>query len=282
MKSRARRLALSTLLVFAAASGQVAGSPPPEKITTVYGQSIHYVEAGQGPAVILLHGLGGTKEHWDATFPVLASKYRVYAIDQLGFGRSDKPLIEYTIATWVDFLQGFMQSQNIPRATVVGNSMGGWIALDFAATHPEMVDKLVLVDASGLAGRIPVDILAPSSIAAWKTLLASVFYDKKIVTDDAARQAFTDRLRNNDGYTIERALAGFARPQFEDERLKSIHAPTLVVWGRNDGLVPVEDANKFGRGIPGARVVVIEQCGHVPQIEKPEEFNRALLDFLGG
>lgn len=282
MKSRARGLTLSMLLVFAVASGQAAGSPPPERTTTVYGQSIHYIEAGQGPAVILLHGLGGTKEHWDATFPALASKYRVYAIDQLGFGRSDKPLIEYTIATWVDFLQGFMKSQNIPRATVVGNSVGGWIALDFAATHPEMVDKLVLVDASGLAGRIPVDILAPSSIAAWKTLLASVFYDKGFVTDDAARQAFTDRLRNNDGYTIERALAGFARPQFEDERLKSIHAPTLVVWGRNDALVPVEDANKFGRGIPGARVVVIEQCGHVPQIEKPEEFNRALLDFLGG
>lgn len=86
----------------------------------------------------------------------------------------------------------------------------------------------------------------------------------------------------NDGYTIERTLAGFARPQFEDDKLQAIHVPTLVVWGRNDELIPVDDARKFGRGIRGARIVVVEQSGHVPQIEKPEEFNRALLEFLGG
>jgi pimeloyl-ACP methyl ester carboxylesterase len=261
--------------------GQMGGSLPPEKTTAVYGQNIHYIEAGEGPAVILLHGLGGSKEHWGANFAALASKYHVYALDQLGFGHSDKPLTDYKIATWTDFLQGFMQSQNIPKATVVGNSLGGWIALDFTATHPEMVDKLVLVDAAGLAGEIPIDLLHPSSMAAWRTLLELIFYDKKIVTDDVVRQAFTDRLRNNDGYTIERTLAGFARPQFEDDKLKSIHAPTLVVWGRNDGLISVDHAEKFGSGIPGAEVVVFEQCGHVPQIEKPEEFNRALLEFLG-
>jgi pimeloyl-ACP methyl ester carboxylesterase len=264
-----------------AAFGQMDGNPPPEKTAAVYGQNIHYIEAGQGPAVILLHGLGGTKEHWGANFAALSSKYRVYALDQLGFGHSDKPQTDYKIATWADFLQGFMQSQNIPKATVVGNSLGGWIALEFTATHPEMVDKLVLVDAAGLAGEIPIELLNPSSIAAWRTLLELIFYDKKIVTDDVVRQAFSNRLRNNDGYTIERTLAGFARPQFEDEKLKSIHAPTLVVWGRNDGLISVDYAEKLGSGILGAKVVVFEQCGHVPQIEKPEEFNRALLEFLG-
>lgn len=288
MKSKRSRALLAlpiAILIVAlsvAAFGQTGGIPPPEKVSVVYGQHIHYIEAGQGPAVILLHGLGGTKEYWDANFAALAAKYHVYALDQLGFGQSDKPMMDYTITTWVDFLQGFMQSQNIPKATVVGNSLGGWIALDFTATHPEMVDKLVLVDASGLAGKIPIDLLAPSSIAAWRTLLASIFYNKKIVTDDVAKQAFTDRLRNNDGYTIERTLAGFARPQFEDDKLKAIHAPTLVVWGRNDELISVDDARKFGNGIPGARVVVVEQCGHVPQIEKPAEFNRAVLEFLGG
>jgi alpha-beta hydrolase superfamily lysophospholipase len=133
-----------------AAFGQMRGSPPPEKTTAVYGKNIHYIEAGQGPAGILLHGLGSTKENWGANFAALASKYHVYALDQLGFGHSDKPLIDYKLATWSDFLQGFMQSQNIPKATVVDNSLGGWIALDFTATHPGMVDKLVLVDAAGL------------------------------------------------------------------------------------------------------------------------------------
>jgi pimeloyl-ACP methyl ester carboxylesterase len=270
------------------AFGQMGGSPPPEKTIAVYGQNIHYIEAGQGPAVILLHGLGATKEAWSANFTALASKYHVYALDQLGSGHSDKPLIDYTIATWADFLQGFMQSQNIPKATVVGNSLGGWIATEFAVQHPEKVDKLVLVDAAGLAGKIrgfPADIsvdLNPSTIAAWRTLLDSVFYDKTIVTDEVATQLFTNRMRNNDGYTIERALAGFAaRPQFEDDKLRSIHAPTLVVWGRNDELISVDRAEKFGSGIPGAKVVVFEQCGHVPQIEKAEEFNRTLLEFLG-
>ena len=263
------------------AFGRMGGSTPPEKTTAVYGQNIHYIEAGQGPAVILLHGLGGAKEHWGANFAALAAKYHVYALDQLGFGHSDKPLTDYKIATRADFLQGFMQSQNIPKATLVGNSLGGWIALDFTATHPEMVDRLVLVDAAGLSGEIPIALLHPSSMAAWRTLLESIFYDKKIVTDDVVRQAFTDRLRNNDGYTIERTLAGFAQPQFEDDKLSSIHAPTLVVGGRNDGLISVDHAERFGSGIAGAKVVVIEQCGHVPQIEKPEEFNRALLEFLG-
>ena len=280
--------AILTVAVSMAAFGQMAGSPPPERITAVYGQNIHYIEAGQGPAVILLHGLGGTKEVWLANFAALASKYHVYALDQLGFGHSDKPLFDYTIATWTDFLQGFMQSQKIAKATVVGNSLGGWIATEFAVQHPEMVDKLVLVDAAGLAGKIegfPADIridLNPSTIAAWRTLLESIFYDKSGVTDELATHLFINRMRNNDGYTIERALAGFAAwPQLEDGKLKSIHAPTLVVWGRNDELISVDRAEKFGRGIPGAKVVVFEQCGHVPPVEKTEDFNRALLKFLG-
>jgi 2-hydroxy-6-oxonona-2,4-dienedioate hydrolase len=271
-----------------AAFGQTGGSPPPQKTTAVYGQNISYIEAGQGPAVILLHGLGGSKENWLANVAALASKYHVYALDQLGFGHSDKPLVDYKIATWTDFLQGFMQSQNIPKAAVVGSSLGGWIATEFAVQHPEMVDKLVLVDAAGLAGKIPgfpADIgidLNPSTIAAWRTMLESIFYDKSGVTDELATQLFINRMRNHDGYTIERALAGFAaRPQLEDDKLKSIHAPTLVVWGRNDELISVDRAEKFGSGIAGAKVVVFEQCGHVPPVEKADEFNRTLLEFLG-
>ena len=285
---RTLRTAGLVVAVSVSAFAQMGGSPPPEKTTAVYSQNIHYIEAGQGPAVILLHGLGGTKEAWLANFAALATRYHVYAPDQLGFGHSDKPLIDYKIATWSDFLQGFMQSQHIPKATVVGNSLGGWIATEFAVQHPQMVDKLVLVDATGLAGKIqgfPADIsidLNPSTIAALRTLLESFFYDKSGVTDELAAQLFANRMRNNDGYTIERALAGFAAwPQFEDDKLKSIHAPTLVVWGRNDELTLVDRAEKFGSGIPRAKVVVFEQCGNAPPIEKSEEFNRTLLDFLG-
>ena len=145
-----------------------------------------------------------------------------------------------------------------------------------------MVEKLVLVDAAGLAWGAggPVVDLNPSSLAGWRTLLESLFYDKKMVSDQLVERVFTDHMRNNDGYTIERTVAGFAQPQFEDDKLKSIHAPTLVVWGREDKLIPVARAEKFRDGIAGAKLAVIEQCGHLPQLEKPDEFNRAVLDFL--
>jgi len=275
-------LRLAAALLSIVSFAQTQPGPPAEKEALVYGQRIRYIEAGQGRAVILLHGLGAVKEVWMANFAALSTGHHVYALDQLGFGHSDKPLVEYKIATWVDFLDGFMQAENLRMATLVGNSLGGWIALEFTAQHPEMVEKLVLVDAAGLAWGAggPVVDLNPSSLAGWRTLLESLFYNKKMVSDQLVERVFSDHMRNNDGYTIERTVAGFAQAQFEDDKLKSIHAPTLVVWGREDKLIPVARAEKFRDGIPGAKLAVFEQCGHLPQLEKPDEFNRAVLDFL--
>jgi 2-hydroxy-6-oxonona-2,4-dienedioate hydrolase len=277
-----RGLGVAAALVSLASLAPALPNPPAEKVAVVYGQNIRYIEAGQGPAVILLHGLGAVKEVWTANWEALSAGHHVYAVDQIGFGHSDKPLLEYKIATWVDFLHGFMQSENIHQATLVGNSLGGWIALEFAAQHPEMVDRLVLVDSLGLAwgqGAPRID-LNPSSIAGWRTLLEALFYDKKMVSDQFVLRVFTDHMHNNDGYTIERTLAGFAQAQFEDDKLSSIHVPALVVWGREDELISVTRAEKFRNGIPGAKLIVFEQCGHVPQLEKPDDFNRAVLDFL--
>ena len=176
-------LLFATLAAIAFASSQnvfAQSQPglPPEKVAVVFGQNIRYYEFGQGPVVILLHGLGSVKEIWLANVGALASKYHVYAIDQIGFGHSDKPLLEYKIATFVDFLQGFMQAQNISKATLVGNSLGGWIALDFTAQHPEMVEKLVLVDSAGLSSmHEPAVDLNASSVAGMRTVLESVFYN---------------------------------------------------------------------------------------------------------
>jgi len=274
--------AAALLVVSSLASAQTQPTPPQEKTAVVYGLNIRYIEAGQGSAVILLHGLGSVKEIWAANIGVLSAKYHVYALDQIGFGHSDKPLLEYKISTFVDFLHGFMQSQNLSKATLVGNSLGGWIAIDFAARHPEMVDKLVLVDSAGLPFGKPLTVdLNPASLEDMRTLLNSIFYDRKMVTEEFALQAFTNHVRNNDGYTIQRTLAGFAQNQFEDAKLSSIHAPTLVVWGRQDELIPVSSGEKLRDGISGAKLVVYEQCGHVPQLEKPTEFNQAVIEFLG-
>jgi pimeloyl-ACP methyl ester carboxylesterase len=255
---------------------------PLEKTALIYGANLKYFEAGQGPAVILLHGLGAVKEVWLSSLVALSDKYHVYAIDQIGFGHSDKPLLDYKITTFVDFLHGFMQSQNLGKATLVGNSLGGWIALDFVARHPEMVDKLVLVDSAGLPWSGTVNVpLNPSTVAEQRAVLESIFYNKQFVTDAFVLQAFSNHVHNNDGYTIHSVMAGFSSAQFEDGNLKSIKAPTLIFWGRQDELIPTSDGEKMHDGITGSKLVVLDQCGHFPEVEKAADFNRELLEFLG-
>lgn len=217
-----------------------------------------------------------------ANFGALSAKHHVYALDQVGFGHSDKPLLDYKIATFSDFLLGFMRAQNLNKAALVGNSLGGWIAVDFAVHHPEMVDKLVLVDAAGLPwGKMVAVNLNPSTLEETRGLLESLFYNKKFVTEDFVTQVFTNHVHNNDSYTIHQTMAGFVQNQLVDSKLASIHAPTLIVWGRDDELLPASDGEKFRAGIAGAKLVVFDQCGHVPQIEKAADFNKVLLDFLG-
>jgi 2-hydroxy-6-oxonona-2,4-dienedioate hydrolase len=267
------------------AAGQLTPPMPPEKVISVYGQHIYFYEAGQGSDLIFLHGLGAEGSNWAANFGFFAQKYHVYALDQIGFGNSDKPLIDYKIQTFVEFLQAFMQEQSISKATLVGNSLGGWIAADFAARYPEMVEKLVLVDAAGMrpqdpAARLPVD-LNPSSLAGMRKILESIVYDKHWVTDELVRQAFERHMKIGDGYTIQRVLAGILGDnQWENDKLGSIHAPTLLLWGHDDALIPLSSGERFQKAIPGAKLVVLNECGHIPQVEKPAEFNAELVKFL--
>ena len=121
---------------------------------------------------------------------------------------------------------------------------------------------------------------ADDSLAATRAVMEALFYDKKLVTEPIVRQVFADHLRNNDGYTIQRALAGFGS-QFVDARLGALHAPTLVVWGREDEMIPVASGEQLRDGIAGARLIVLPRCGHLPQVEKPAEFTQAMVEFLG-
>src|SRR6185295_20152357 len=175
MKTRIWLLIAITLFWVSFANAQTA------KEVTVFGQKIHYVEAGSGPTVILLHGLGGSTQVWQLNIAALAEKYHVVVPDQIGFGKSDKPLVNYRIRTYVDFLDQFCKQLEIERATLVGNSMGGWIAAMFTASFPDRVDKLVLVDAAGYAPPKDFDTRAffglnPTTREGMKVLIAKVFY----------------------------------------------------------------------------------------------------------
>src|SRR6266852_8901193 len=261
---------------------------PPDKTITVFGQSIHYFDVGSGPAVVLLHGLGSRKEDWLSVLEPMAQKYRLLVPDQIGFGRSDKPLLDYSVQTYVDFLNEFLRKLKVEKASLVGESLGGWIAALYVAelgggAHLTPADKLVLVDAAGLKQDQPIPDLNPSSLAAMRGVMEAVFYDTSWVNDEALRKIFTDKLAVHDGYTVRSFLGNPTREKERlDDRLGSIKAPTLVTWGKQDKLLPIASGERYAAGIAGAKMVSFEKCGHVPPIEKTEEFLAAVMAFLGG
>ena len=277
------RIALLITITFCVATFANAQT---SKEITVFGQKIHYVEAGSGPTVILLHGLGGSSQVWQLNIAALAEEYHVVVPDQIGFGKSDKPLVNYRIRTYVDFLDQFCKQLKIERATLVGNSMGGWIATAFTAAFPDRVDKLVLVDAAGYTPPKDLDTrtfygLNPTSREGMKVLLAKVFYNKLFQSDAAIDQAITTRLAAGDGYTINSITESIIRGEdFLDDTVKTIKRPTLIIWGRQDGLVPLAEGEHFNKDIAGSKLVVFDQCGHMPNVEKAAEFNAAVLKFL--
>ncbi|HJQ30726.1 MAG TPA: alpha/beta fold hydrolase [Pyrinomonadaceae bacterium] len=270
-----------------AAVRQITATQAAEKEVTVFGQKIRYVEAGSGPVVVLLHGLGGNSTNWAFNIPALAQKYRVVVPDQIGFGRSDKPLVNYRVGTYADFLDKFLDELKIEKAALVGNSMGGWIAALYTLQHPSRVERLVLVDAAGFRPPKEFDLatlsgLNPSTREGMKRLAGMVFFNPLLKSDAAIDLMLTQRLSAGDGYTIQSLVESIYRGEdMLDGRLSAIKQPVLLIWGREDGLTPLaREGAQFQKELAGARLVVLDNCGHVPQVEKAAEFNAAVLAFL--
>src|SRR6266581_4338420 len=267
--------------------GQTPGQPA-DKTIAVFGQAIHYWDVGSGPVVVMVHGLGSRKEDWLPVLEPLAQKYRLLVPDQVGFGKSDKPLLDYSVQTYVDFLNEFLRQLNVEKVSLVGESLGGWISALYAVElsdggHLIALDKLVLVDAAGLKQDTPIPNLNPSSLAAMRGLMEAVFYDTSWLNEDALRKIFTDKLATRDSYTVRSILSNPAlATERLDARLASIKVPTLVVWGKQDKLLPIGAGERYAAGIAGAKLVSFEKCGHVPPVEKTEEFLVAVTAFLAG
>lgn len=276
------------LAIFVAPVCGLAQGQPVDKTITVFGQSIHYFDIGSGSVVVLLHGLGSRKEDWLPVLEPLAQKNRLLVPDQIGFGKSDKPLLDYSIQTYVDFLNEFLRQLKVEKASLVGESLGGWIAALYAAEissggHLVPVEKLVLVDAAGLKQDQPIPDLNPSSLVAMRGVMEAVFYDTSWLNEDALRKVFTDKLAVHDSYTVRSFLTNPTRnAEMLDGRLGSIKTPTLVAWGKQDKLLPISSGERYAAGIAGAKLVSFDKCGHVPPFEKTEEFVAAVTAFLNG
>jgi 2-hydroxy-6-oxonona-2,4-dienedioate hydrolase len=283
---------LFTLSFGLVAASAIWAQAPASKQVEVFGQKIHYLEAGSGPNVILLHGLGGDASNWAYTTPALAKSFHVYVPDQIGFGESDKPMINYRVGTLVDFLDGFCRKLGIAKASVVGNSLGGWTAMAFTIAHPDKVEKMVLVDSAGYSfeklgtpkpTQAALDGLNPATLADTKNLIALIMANKAMATDPVAEQFFTAHLKKNDGYTIERFIESILRGEdFLDGKLGAIKVPTQLIWGREDALTPLASGKMLANDIAGSEMTILDNCGHVPQIECAGPLSAALLKFLSG
>ena len=261
------------------------------------GYRIHYLEApaAQGSAdtpLVLVHGLGARAEDWARMIPALARNgFHVYALDLPGYGRSSKPKdATYSIPMEEAAVVSFMQAVHVPRASVGGWSMGGWIALKLTYDHPAMVHRLVLYDSAGVY--FPADfgpeLFSPDDIAGVHKLLGALSPKPLDVPDFAAR-AMVRKLKGN-AWVIQRSLAAMIDGRdLMDFRLHEITRPTLIVWGSHDYLIPLSAGEAMHRGIPNSVLDVIEGCGHLapaecsrPAIQRTVQFLRAEPPMQGG
>lgn len=259
-----------------------------EKSVTVFGAKINYVEAGDPgkPKVILLHGLGGSIGNWQTNIAAIGQNYHVIALDHIGFGKSDKPPLKYRLGTFVDFLDKFMSELKIEKASLVGNSLGGWIAALTAIKYPNRVEKIVLADAAGIIPATYNDAevyqLNNSTRDEIRLNLKRLFATPALQNNEALVDQFlTLRVLAGDGNTINSLIESIKRKEdFLNTRLGEIKKPTLIIWGKQDGLLPVADAYTFNKGIVNSELVIFDNCGHAPQFEKAIDFNKAVLAFL--
>ncbi|MEA2332846.1 MAG: hypothetical protein QOH58_2984 [Thermoleophilaceae bacterium] len=265
----------------------------------VDGAQINYVDIGSGPRepIVFVHGLGGQWQNWLENVPRAAQERRVIAIDLPGFGLSPMPPDGITISRYASYVDELSEQLGLGRVDMVGNSMGGYIAAEVAIQRPERIDQLILVSAAGITsadlaarpiltlGRIATAMAAYG--AAQHRQLASRPRSRHISLALVARHP--SLLRSDLAY--EGFFKGAGKPGFEAalrasldydfrDRLPEIRQPTLIVWGENDSIIPVKDANEFERLIPDSRKVVMEDTGHIPMAERPQTFNDLMLEFL--
>ena len=291
-------LASSIALLAAGALGAQQGTSilarpsdlPAPQSTVVFGQRIVYYEAGEGPTLVLVHGFASQALFdWGRVIKPLAQNHHVIALDQIGFGHSDKPFIDYRIQTFVDFLGEFLRIKQVSHFALAGESLGGWIVANYTiqALSPAnkgtfalpAPDRLILEDAAGHSV-LPHSMVVSASLQD-SAGVAIVFHDKSLVNDDFIRRNWELKMQANDGQT-QRLLA--ANPVLASElvtgKLGLITIPTLVVWGGDDELVPLSDGRDYAANIPHAKLVIVPECGHAPSAEKPREFLSAVNEFL--
>jgi pimeloyl-ACP methyl ester carboxylesterase len=271
------------------------------RTATVHGRSVSYLEAGRGPVLLLIHGIAGSCQHWREVIEPLAQNHTVIAPDLPGHGTSESGGGDYSLGALATGLRDLLLALGHERATLVGHSLGGGVAMQLAYQFPEMVERMALVSSGGLgpevspvlrAAALPgadlfISLTAGAGRRVGSTLgrglsaiglrpkadVAEVARAYASLEDPARRAAFLDTLRSVVGTRGQRVAAG--------DRLYLAEAvPVLIVWGARDSIIPVRHGEDAHRAIPGSHLEVFEDAGHLPQLEAPARFVTVLEKFL--
>jgi pimeloyl-ACP methyl ester carboxylesterase len=272
------------------------------RAVTLDGDRVVYRAAGKGPVLLLVHGLAGSAMTWRHVMPALAKRFTVLAPDLLGQGQSDKPRGEYSLGTHANTLRDLMDTVGYKRATVVGQSLGGGVAMQFAYQFPERCERLVLVDSGGLGREVTfyLRILtvpgfesvfpffctprlrdAGNLVATWLNRAGvpstpagqEIWRSYASLADAENRRPFFRSLRDVIDFNGQ-ALSAMGRLQ------RAAQLPTLIVWGAQDPFIPVSHAIAAHHAIPGSRLEIFDGVGHYPHCEAPERFVAVLVDFI--
>jgi pimeloyl-ACP methyl ester carboxylesterase len=271
---------------------------------TLHGHRIAYRAAGHGPVLVLVHGITSTSATWEAVMPTLAKRFTVIAPDLLGHGGSAKPRGDYSLGAYASGVRDLLLALGHERATFVGHSLGGGVAMQLAYQFPERCERLVLVSSGGLGREVSIllraatlpgaEIVLPLLVnhyvldagRAVGTLLeriglragtdiAQMAHGHASLADRDARAAFVHTLR-----TI--VDAGGQRVNASDRLYLAEQLPFLIVWGERDSVIPVAHGRAAHQLVPSSRLEVFERAGHFPQLDEPARFLHVLEDFVDG
>jgi pimeloyl-ACP methyl ester carboxylesterase len=273
----------------------------PEKTSD---NSVHlaFSEQGHGRPLLLLHGLGASSYAWRFVIPSLAQKYRVIALDLKGFGRSDKPRDgKYSLFDQAELVDGFIKEHKLHHLTIVGHSFGGGVALALALKDKKRVkkriDQLILIDSIAYKQDIPwgialmrtplisdlgISLIPPET--QMKIALQFAYHDKSKIPPEAPREYARQLSTPGGKYALLRTAAQLIPENIErfTRRYGDLDLKTLLIWCRNDGIVPLSYGRRLYNNLPNARMHILPACVHLPQEELPELTSRLMLDFLDG
>ena len=264
----------------------------------IEGKQVNYVEIGQGEGepIVFIHGLSGSWQNWLENLPFFAQKRRCIAMDLPGFGYSEMPREKISISNYARQVDALCEQLELGECVVVGNSMGGFVTAEMSIQYPRRVKSACLVAAAGISitnlRRRPLMTGARVIGALGATSAART---RIMVSRPRLRWAFTNFVFRHPSLLepdlVYEQARGAGKPGFVDaldallsydfrDRLPEIKAPTLIIWGEDDMLVPVQDAHEFERLIPESRTIILKDTGHTPMLERPTKFNELLAEFV--